>query len=144
MPEYSVRDWLDVLYVQGTVARYAAELGFAKRDCQELAIVASELGSNIVKYGVHGVLRAEARMDAEGSGIALIAVDHGPPFRSLESALQDGYDDQGPIDPVDMVKRRGIGGGLGAVVRFTHSLRVEEQDGGKRIVAVRYLRPPGR
>ncbi len=86
-------------------------------------------------------LRFTHRFLAFSEGIS--QVDHGPPFRSLESALQDGHDDQGPIDPVDMLKRRGIGGGLGAVVRFTHSLCVEEQDGGKRIVAVRYLRPPG-
>jgi anti-sigma regulatory factor (Ser/Thr protein kinase) len=149
MPKYDVRDWVDLHHVQKRTAEFAAALGFSKRECGELAIVASELTSNILKYGVRGSIEIDAVADAGGSGVELIAHDCGPPFRNLETAKLDGHDDDGPIDPLDMLKRKGIGGGLGAVLRFTNSFRVEPEPGGKRVHVVRYLsrrsrRPPRR
>jgi len=38
--------------------------------------------------------------------------------------------------------RKGIGAGMGAVLRLTHSLAVEPLADGKRIVVERYLKPP--
>ena len=85
--------------------------------------MASELGSNIIKYGRHGSLTfsgLEAE-DARGRGISVVARDYGPPFHDLAIALQDGCDDRGPLDPMQLFNRKGIGGGLGAVFRLTHS-----------------------
>lgn len=140
MPRCEVKEWVDVYHAQRCVSGVARELGFAKRECTELAIVASELASNILKYGVRGGIEIDAVADARGTGIALVAVDCGPPFHDLESAMKDGWDDRGPIDPLHMLKRKGIGGGLGAVIRLTHSFRVEPLSHGKRIFVVRYLR----
>ena len=141
MPCYRVSEPVDVIYVPGRVRRYAEEQGFGKPSSTELAIVASELASNILKYGGHGTVDASSFGDTRGLGVALIARDHGPPFFDLEIALQDGCDDRGPIDPLLYLKRRGIGGGLGAIVRFTHSFQVEPLDDGKRIIVTRYLTP---
>ncbi|HVU05994.1 MAG TPA: ATP-binding protein [Polyangiaceae bacterium] len=142
MPVCEVRDPVDVFHVQRSVSKAAAALGFEKRACSELAIVGSELASNILKYGVSGHVEIAAVEDEHGPGIALVATDRGPPFRNLDAAMRDGWDDRGPIDPVDMLKRKGIGGGLGAIARLSHSFRVEQLDGGKRIHVVRYLVPP--
>ncbi len=139
MPRYEVRDWIDVHHLQKRTIEFAASLGFSKRECSELAIVASELTSNILKYGVRGSIELLPAADASRSGIELVARDYGPPFRNLEMAKLDGHDDQGPIDPLVMLKRRGIGGGLGAVLRFSHSFRVETLDYGKQVHVVRYL-----
>lgn len=140
MPLCEVRDWVDVFHVQRCTIQFAESLGFSRRECQELAIVASELTSNIIKYGVRGSVEMEVVVDENGSGILLIASDSGPPFHDLAAALQDGYDDRGPIDPIEMLKRHGIGGGLGAVVRLTHSFQVEPGgQGGKKVRVVRYL-----
>jgi hypothetical protein len=73
--------------------------------------------------------------------VTLVASDCGPAFRDLNSALRDGYDDSGPIDPIHMLRRNGIGGGLGAIVRFTHSFSVETTANGKQIRVARYLQP---
>ena len=135
-----VREWLDVFNVQTGVERLAADLGFSKRERTELAIVASELCSNILKYGISGRIELKRIEDDQGVGLAFIASDEGPPFRNFDAALQDGWDDQGPIDPLTMLKRKGIGGGLGAIKRFSHSLHVEPQASGKRMHVVRYLR----
>jgi hypothetical protein len=56
-------------------------------------------------------------------------------------AMLDGCDDQGPIDPMELLHRKGIGGGLGAVLRLTHSLVVHPFADGKEIVVERYLTP---
>src|SRR6266511_261988 len=115
-----------------------ALLGEENRILMMLAIVASELGSNIIKYGVRGSLEMEPIENAEGSGVSVVARDFGPPFHDLAMALEDGCDDRGPIDPMQMLKRRGIGGGLGAVIRLTHSFHVHSLVDGKEIRVARY------
>ena len=140
MPRFQISDWVDVLHVQSQMLKFAQALGFPKRECGELAIVASELTSNVLKYGVRGNIQMDALDDARGQGVVLVAEDVGPPFRDLELALLDGNDDRGPIVPLDMLKRKGIGGGLGAIVRFSHSYQVEPLPVGKRVLVTRYLR----
>lgn len=140
MPSYSVSESVDILFVQGRVRRYAEELGFGRMPSQELAIVASELTSNILKYGRRGSIEVDALTDNAGTGMTIRATDEGEPFLNLELALLDGYDDQGPIDPILLLKRRGIGGGLGAIVRLTDSFAVLPSEGGKQIIVTRYLK----
>ena len=133
----------DVYAPRQAVETLATRLGFPRRDCQELAIVVSELCSNIVKYGVRGRLEYDGMTDPTlGVGMLIVAHDEGPPFRDLGMALQDGCDDHGPIDPAGLLKRKGLGIGLGAVVRLTDALDVEQFNGGKKIRTVRYLKRP--
>jgi anti-sigma regulatory factor (Ser/Thr protein kinase) len=140
VPRYAISDWVDVLHVQSQMLKFAQALGFSKRESGELAIVASELTSNVLKYGVRGSIEIDSFEDSRGRGVVLVAEDIGPPFRDLETALRDGNDDRGPIDPLDMLKRRGIGGGLGAIVRLSNSFEVEPLPVGKRVRVTRYLR----
>lgn len=144
MPSYEVRDWVDVFHVQRNVFRLAVAVGFSKRESGELTIVASELASNILKYGIRGTIRIDTVEDERGLGLTLAASDRGPPFHSISAALQDGWSDRGPIDPIEMLKRRGIGGGLGAVLRFTDSFRLDTESESKTVHVVRYLRPERR
>lgn len=140
MPKHEVKDFVDVLYVQTLTKRFAATLGFSSRECGELAIVTSELSSNILKYGPPGSIELDAFADADGFGLQMTAHDHGPPFKNLDLAVQDGWDDAGPIDPISIFRRKGMGGGLGAVVRLTHRMSVIPATSGKCVVAVRYLK----
>jgi anti-sigma regulatory factor (Ser/Thr protein kinase) len=137
-----VREWVDLFQVQRCLAEKARVVGFSRRECSELAIVGSELASNILKYGIRGTIEMSRIEDANGVGLLLVASDCGPPFHDLESALKDGWSDQGPINPVEMLRRRGIGGGLGAIVRLSHSFAVEPGAAGKKIHVRRYLRRP--
>jgi anti-sigma regulatory factor (Ser/Thr protein kinase) len=109
-----------------------------------LAIVVSELTSNILKYGIRGSLRFERIESAEhGLGVRVVARDIGPPFRNLEMALRDGYDDHGPIDPGSLLRRGGLGAGLGAIVRLTDGFEVESvTPTGKEVRVVRYRKRP--
>jgi serine/threonine-protein kinase RsbT len=145
MASYQVREALDVYALREAVGKLASELGFPRRERAELLIVVSELCTNIVKYGVRGSLEVEPHLDSVyGVGIAIVAHDIGPAFRDFKLALQDGFDDQGPIDPGVLMKRGGLGIGLGAVRRLTDALSVDHHPEGKAIRVVRYLRRPPR
>lgn len=141
MPLYAVREALDVYEPRRAVHRFATQLGFSRSDCQELSIIVSELGSNIVKYGCSGSIAFDALEDqTHGRGVQIMAEDSGPPFHDLKLALRDGYDDRGPIDPLSLLTRGGLGTGLGAVLRLSDSFEVEQGAQGKRIIVTRYLR----
>lgn len=139
-----VRDELGVFAaVRGTRA-LAAQLGFDRTAQEQLAIVASELATNALKHGGGGVLEAAPidAPDAGGRGIRVSARDAGPPIRDLTAAIADGSDDRGRLDPARVFGRRGIGSGLGAVVRFTHRFGVTQKDGEKEVWAERYSGRP--
>lgn len=130
----------DVFAVQRATRDIAREVGFKQVAAEELTIVASELASNILKYGVRGRIRLESIADPIlGIGMRVTAFDQGPPFRDFELALRDGFDDDGPLDPAKILHRGGIGAGLGAVKRFSDELGWGPIEGGKQIWAHRYL-----
>lgn len=141
MRELKIRERSDIYGARQLIRSIGAEVGFARRPCDELAIVVSELGSNILKYGVRGSMRIQAASGGR-AGVMIVARDFGPPFHDLEMAMRDGYDDRGPIDPMLLLKRGGFGGGLGAVLRFSHSFRVDPLPDGKAIEVVRYVEAP--
>lgn len=145
MSSYPVRDHLDIFEPRRAIRLLGLELGFTPNECLELAIVVSELASNIVKYGVTGTIEMAAINEQGRKGVIIVASDRGPPFRDLDMALQDGCDDLGPIDPAKLMGRRGLGTGLGAVVRFTDSFHVDPVlYGGKAIRVLRYVKRPRR
>jgi anti-sigma regulatory factor (Ser/Thr protein kinase) len=131
----------DVFAARRSVRSVATSLGFSARVAEELALVASELASNMLKYAGGGEMHiAACAGDASTQvGICIAARDTAPPF-DLACALHDGHDGAGQIDPALLFGRRGIGAGLGAVARLTDALTLEETPDGKRLVAVRYLR----
>jgi serine/threonine-protein kinase RsbT len=135
----------DVLAARSAVKRCAQELGFLPKDVAELVIVVSELASNILKYAGRGAIAVAPTDDPrQGVGIQIAAFDAGPPFHDLSMALRDGHGDRGRILPERMFGRKGIGGGLGAVVRLTDSFECDQQPAGKRIGVVRFRRRPRR
>ena len=144
---FEIRDAVDVYAPRSAVREQALRLGFSRSDASELAIVVSELISNVLKYGVRGNIRFEQVSHAHaGAGLAITASDEGPPFHDLELAKRDGFNDRGPIDPIKLWKRNGIGAGLGAIIRLTDDFEVTPLNHGKAIRVVRYRtrkrRPP--
>jgi serine/threonine-protein kinase RsbT len=128
----------DVLVVGREARRLGLLFGLTKKRATELAIVVSELGSNIVKYGVRGELALSFETDGEGD-VRVAARDVGPPFRDLALAMTDGCDDRGPIDPAGILGRGGLGTGLGAVLRLADQFECR-QDGAGKEITIRFQR----
>jgi len=114
--------------------------GLTKNRAAELAIVVSELGSNIAKYGIRGEIALS--FDPDGAGdVQVVARDVGPPFRDLDLALTDGCDDRGPIDPAGIMGRGGLGTGLGAVLRLADHFECRQDETGKEITVLFHREP---
>lgn len=140
MHDVRIEHHADIIAAQQAARRLANELGFPRAACAELMIVASELASNMLKYAGRGLLRVQrVDDDQRGPGLLLTAEDSGPHFKSFETALLDGFNDEGPIELSTFVARRGTASGLGAVQRMTDVLRWEPREAGKAVIAVRYL-----
>ena len=131
----------DLYGARSAVREFAALIGFGRTVQGELVIVVSELCSNILKYGIRGEIVFRRIADESGRpGIEIVARDVGPPINDFESALRDGWTDGAPIDPGKLLKRRGIGAGLGEVARLSEQLSYERTPHGKLITARRFVR----
>jgi anti-sigma regulatory factor (Ser/Thr protein kinase) len=142
-----IADPLDVFVARWSTEQLAIELGFPRLAAKELAIVVSELATNILKYGVRGEVDLCGVDGApHGKGLAIVAEDEGPPLADLALALRDGYGDRGPIQADRLIGRGGIGAGLGAVVRLTDAFEYlpgDDREGGRKAFrVVRYLQRP--
>lgn len=126
----------DVVVAGSQARRMARELGFGARRAAEIAIVVAELASNIVKHGVGGDLTLSFDAGAPPDGeLSVTARDAGPPIHDFQQALRDGHDDRGPIDPALLLRRGGLGTGLGAIARLADRLDYRPEEGGKSITA---------
>ena len=126
----------DVVSVSSHARRAAREFGLGARRSEELGIVVAELASNIVKHGIRGEIVLTLDPDAPPQGeITVEARDVGPPIRDLQLAMTDHHDDQGPIDPALLLRRGGLGTGLGAVGRFADRVEYRQEEDGKTVTA---------
>jgi anti-sigma regulatory factor (Ser/Thr protein kinase) len=133
---FPIRGRSEVVTVSSHAGRMARDFGLEARRAMELAIVVSELASNIVKHGVQGEIILTLDPDSPPHGeITVEAHDLGPPIRDFKVAMIDGNDGQGPIDPALLLRRGGLGTGLGAVARFADKLEYRDEEGGKTITA---------
>ena len=85
--------------------RLAEQHGFDATDAGRVALLATELASNVLKHAGRGELHLRAIHGHDGRGIEIIAVDRGPGF-DLDQCLTDGFSTGGT---------QGIG--LGALAR---------------------------
>ena len=129
----SVSGRSDVLSAGELARRLALGFGFPRRRAREVAIVVCELASNLVKHAGGGEVTLTLGPAGLRPVILVVASDHGPPIRDLAIALADGCDGEGPIDPALLLRRGGLGTGLGAVLRFADLFEYREEEGGKSI-----------
>jgi anti-sigma regulatory factor (Ser/Thr protein kinase) len=142
---FVIQDRTSVVVAASQAQRFALRCGMPARRATELAIVVSELASNIVKHGVSGEIRLAWAPDVPPFGeITVEAHDVGPPIHDLEMAMTDGYDDRGPIDPAHSLRRGGLGTGLGAIARLADRLEYHQkvegkEEGGGKVLTARFL-----
>lgn len=86
----------------------ATSLGMNETECGKIAIVVTEMASNLVKHAQHGKLLCEPVRHNGAFGLRVLSLDNGPGIRNIAAALEDGYSTFGSP-----------GNGLGAVRRLS-------------------------
>ncbi len=133
-----VRHDVDAFMVRVAVRDVALRIGFTSRQSEELALVATELATNILKHSLHGSIEVEEIRDVErGPGVSMVARDVGPAIRDFALASMDGYSDLGPFDPA--LRGRGIGAGLGSIARLSDHVEHAVVNGGNVITTLRHI-----
>jgi len=139
---YPVARREDAVVIAPQARRLAVQFGLGAKRSAEIAIVVSELATNIAKHGIRGEITIVLDDDQPPRGeLTLIASDIGPPIRDLALAMTDGCDDRGPIDPSLLLGRGGLGTGLGAILRFSDRFEYHEIEGGRgKEIRARFFR----
>lgn len=101
-----VQDLSQVAEVRREATGIAGQQGFGEGDAGRVAIIVTELATNMLKHGSGGEVLVGTFDDMDGSGVELIALDKGSGMSNVAACLEDGYSSSGTA-----------GKGLGAVVR---------------------------
>ncbi|MFG1802505.1 SpoIIE family protein phosphatase [Micromonospora carbonacea] len=92
--------------VRRAAERLGGQLGIGDARIADLAIVAAELTSNLVKHADEGVLLLRPVRVGDRAGVELVAIDSGPGMADLTVSSRDGHSTAGTL-----------GIGLGAIMR---------------------------
>ncbi|QCI15393.1 ATP-binding protein [Pseudomonas putida] len=115
-------------HARRTAQRLAEQQGFDGEDAGRVALLATELASNVLKHAGRGTLQLRAVPGANGAGVELLAVDQAGGF-DAEICLADGYSTGGT---------QGIG--LGAIARLAEVFDIHTDAGGSVVMARLYRR----
>lgn len=123
----------DVSVARRKAKKMATEVGFDEKATEEVAIVVSELASNLVKYAKLGFLSLTPIEVGGLAGLQIESQDSGPGIPDIEAAIGDGTSTGGSL-----------GAGLGAVNRLMDEFDISSQHsggGGTHIMCRRWVRP---
>ncbi|WP_455926488.1 ATP-binding protein [Pseudomonas putida] len=118
-----IEDSSQIGHARRTAQKLAESLGFDEADAGRVALVVTELCSNILKHASHGELHLRPLPRPDGQGLEAIAVDRGQGF-DVHACLADGYSTGGT---------QGIG--LGAIARMAEVFDVHADARGAVLLA---------
>jgi anti-sigma regulatory factor (Ser/Thr protein kinase) len=103
----------------------AQGLNFKEKDSSKLAIIVTELASNLVKYAsTTGELLIQPMQDGQKVGIQILSLDKGPGIANIAQCLQDGYS-----------TKQTAGTGLGAISRLATVMGIYSLPGKGTLVS---------
>jgi anti-sigma regulatory factor (Ser/Thr protein kinase) len=126
---FPVEDATEVSAARRAAQRLAEHAGFSEARAGTVALVASELATNLAKHAHGG--RMVFRATEHPAVVEILALDRGPGIPDLAQSQRDGYSTAGT---------RGVG--LGAVARQADDYQVYSTPSGTAILA-RVAREPG-
>lgn len=93
--------------VRRAASGLATQLGFSEHRAGEVAIAATEMGTNLFRHAQNGAILLRVRREADRAAVELIAIDAGPGVPDLAALSADGVSTAGTL-----------GIGLGAIERL--------------------------
>lgn len=81
------------------VTAFAADLGIEESRHGEVALVTTELATNLAKHAKRGYILAQGIGPAGGAGVRVMSVDNGPGIADIPRALADGHSTAGQWGP---------------------------------------------
>jgi anti-sigma regulatory factor (Ser/Thr protein kinase) len=112
--EYAARHQVEIVVTEPSqvgearraASHLAREMGLNETQAGTVALVTSELASNLAKHAQHGRMLIRSLERGTSTGVEILSLDQGPGLADISRALEDGYSTAGTA-----------GKGLGAVVR---------------------------
>jgi anti-sigma regulatory factor (Ser/Thr protein kinase) len=108
MISLAVNDKSQVAEARRETTAIARQQGFSEVDTGRVALVATELATNLVKHASRGEILVGPDEEGGGGGVQVLALDKGRGMANVQACLADGYSSAGTA-----------GHGLGAVIRLS-------------------------
>lgn len=118
MQTFLIGDVSEIAPARRGISAFAGALGFGTEDAGRAALVATEIGTNLVKHGGGGELIARQINDGTRRGLELLGLDKGAGMTDVSKCLRDGYSTSGSP-----------GTGLGAMERLSQRFEVFSRAG---------------
>jgi anti-sigma regulatory factor (Ser/Thr protein kinase) len=128
----AVTDPSQIAQARRAAGDFARAAGFGENDLGRIAIVATEMATNLLKHADGGEIVIGSYDDCDGAGMELIALDKGRGIADIARALEDGFSTAGSP-----------GSGLGAIRRQADGFAVWSRAGRGAAVMARFGRAPG-
>jgi anti-sigma regulatory factor (Ser/Thr protein kinase) len=124
----AIADQSQIAAARRSAEMLARDLGFDALRVGRVALIATEMATNILKHAIHGDLIVARFADGTGSGIELLALDKGPGIGDVARSLEDGYSTTGTS-----------GTGLGAIRRQADIFDIYSRPGAGTVLMARIL-----
>ncbi len=131
MHAIDVHDPSQVAEARRAATHLAQSNGFREEDAGRVAIVATELSTNLVKHGKGGSLLLGSYEDDTGSGIECMALDQGQGMDNISASMRDGHSTSGSP-----------GTGLGAISRLSQASHIYSAPGLGTAILARFQSRP--
>ena len=128
-----VQDASQVAEARREVRRVTDAAGFSEAIAGKVAIIVTELATNIIKHATHGGEIIMKAIEIEGvAGVEVISLDKGPGIANVAEAIRDGFSTAG-----------GSGTGLGAISRMSDVFDIHSVPGrGTAILSLVWIKRP--
>ena len=110
----------------------AVRLGFSETEAAQVALVATELATNLHKHAGDGTLIVQGLDAGRAVGLEILAIDRGPGMSDVGRCLVDGYSTAGSP-----------GNGLGAIRRLSTLFDIHSTPEAGTAALARFWQPPG-
>ena len=121
-----VRDGSQVGEARRLALNLAVREKFDETEAGRLALIVTELATNLVKHAGSGTIVVDRYDDVDGTGVEVLSLDKGPGMADVQQCLRDGYSTAGSR-----------GEGLGAIARLSGRFGVFSRPGQGTVLMAR-------